>query len=192
MHNFSAFISHDCFITPYGRYTGHRTVKHTECCTDIAVAVPAGVRKMAHDDEPIIGELFTATSRADNLQFLQINADSPAGIRIEFRAGWQNFRTGFRHGISNLVSRNSGADWTSMKNERIGTGNGRLIRKAYGNNFNYAPELHRAIMKIRSFPLINCNANPENLVRNFNVNINTISYYFSGSSHFCVGCYTKV
>ena len=65
-----------------------------------------------------------------------------------------------------------------MKNELIGTGNGRLISKAYGNNFNYAPELHCAIMKITSFPLINCNANPENLVRNFNVNINTMNCYF--------------
>jgi hypothetical protein len=65
-----------------------------------------------------------------------------------------------------------------MKTERIGTGNGRLIRKAYGNNFNYAPELHRAIMKITSFPFINCNADRENLVRNFNVNINTMNCYF--------------
>jgi hypothetical protein len=55
MHNFIVFISHDCFIAPYGRYTGHRTVKHTEWCTDIPAAVPAGVRKMAHDDDPIMG-----------------------------------------------------------------------------------------------------------------------------------------
>ena len=54
MHNFSAFISHDCFIVPYGSCTGHRTVKYTERCTGIPAAVPAGVRKMAHDDGPII------------------------------------------------------------------------------------------------------------------------------------------
>ena len=157
---------------------GHRTVKHTEWCTDIPAAVPAGVRKLAHDDEPIMGELFTATSRADNLQFLQINADSLAGIRIGFQAGWQNFRTCFRHGISYVFSWGSDNDWTSMKTECISTGNGCLISKAYSNNFNYAPELHCAIMKITSFPLINCNADPENLVRNFNVNINTMNSYF--------------
>ena len=154
-------------------------VKHTEWCTDIPAAVPAGVRKMAHDDEPIMGGLFPAKSPAENLQFLQIHADSPTGIRTGFQAGWQNFRTYFRHGISDLVSRNSGADWTSMKTERIGTGNGRLIRKAYGSKFNCVPELHRAIMKITSFPFFNCNADPENLVRNFNVNINTMNCYFS-------------
>jgi hypothetical protein len=38
-------------------------------------AVPAGVWKLAHDDEHIIEKLFTATSRAENLQFLQIHAD---------------------------------------------------------------------------------------------------------------------
>ena len=140
--------------------------------------VPVSVRKMPHDDEHVIGELFPAKSPAENLQFLQIHADSPAGIRIGFGAGWQNFRTGLRHGISYVVSWGSGNDWTSMKNEHIGTGNGRLISKAYGNNFNYAPELHCAIMKITSFPLINCNADPENLVRNFNVNINTMNCYF--------------
>ena len=67
---------------------------------------------------------------------------------------------------------------TKMKNEHIGTGNGRLISKAYGNNFNHAPELHCAIMEITSFSLINCNADRENLVRNFNVNINTMNSYF--------------
>ena len=178
MHNFSAFISHDCFIAPYGRYTGHRTGRYTERCTDIPAAVPVSVRKRAHDDEPIIEELFPATSAAENLQKLQIHADSPTGIRIGFRAGWQNFRTGFRHGISYVVSWGSGNDWTSMKTERIRTGNGHLISKAYGNNFIYAPELHCAIMKITGFPFFDCNANPENLVRNFNVNINTMNSYF--------------
>ena len=114
-----------------------------------------------------------------NLQKLQIHADSPAGIRIGFQAGWQNFRTGFRHGISDLVSRNSGNDWASMKTECISTGDGRLISKAYGDNFNYAPELHCAIMQITSFSFINCNADRENLVRNFNVNINTMNCCFS-------------
>ena len=39
-------------------------------------AVPAGVRKLAHDDEHIIEKLFTATSRAENLHKLQIYTDS--------------------------------------------------------------------------------------------------------------------
>ena len=65
-----------------------------------------------------------------------------------------------------------------MKTEHMSTGNGRSISKAYGNNFNYAPELHRAIMKITSFPFFDCNADRENLVRNFNVNINTMNSYF--------------
>ena len=91
--NHNAFLPAPC--DRYGWYTGYRTVKHTEWCTDIPAAVPAGVRKTAHDDEPIMGGLFTATSRAENLQFLQIHADSPAGIRIGFQAGWQKFRTCF-------------------------------------------------------------------------------------------------
>jgi hypothetical protein len=65
-----------------------------------------------------------------------------------------------------------------MKTEHIGTGNGRLIGKAYGNNFNYAPELHCAIIKITSFPFFDCTANAENLVRNFNVNTYTMNCYF--------------
>ena len=174
--NHNAFLHEPCY--QYGRYTEHRTVKHTERYTDMPAAVPAGVRKLAHDDEPIIEELFTATSRAENLQFLQIHADSPTGIRIGFQAGWQKFRTGLRHGILYVVSWRSGNDWTSMKTQRIRTRNGRLISKAYGNNFNYAPEQHHATMKITSFPFFNCNANPENSVRNFNVNINTINCYF--------------
>ena len=178
MHNFSAFISLDCFIAPYGRYTVHSTGRCTEWCTDIPVAVPAGVRKIADDDKPIIGELFPAKFPAENLQKLQIHADSPAGIRIGFRAGWQKFRTCFLHGISDLVSGTSGADWTSLKNERISTGNGSLIRKAYSNRFNNTPELHHATMKITSFPFFDCTANAENLVRNFNVNINTMNSYF--------------
>ena len=54
MHNFIAFISHDCFIVPYDSCTGDYAVRRTEWCTDIPAAVRAGVRKMAHDDEPII------------------------------------------------------------------------------------------------------------------------------------------
>ena len=65
-----------------------------------------------------------------------------------------------------------------MKTEHMSTGNGSLICEAYGNNFNYAPELHCAIIEITSFPFFDCNANPENLVRNFNVNINTMNCYF--------------
>lgn len=100
--NHNAFLHEPC--DQYGRYTEHRTVKHTERYTDMPAAVPAGVRKLAHDDEPIIEELFTATSRAENLQKLQIPVGSSAGIWIRFRTGWQNLRTGFRRGISDLVS----------------------------------------------------------------------------------------
>jgi hypothetical protein len=65
---------------------------------------------MAHDDEPIIGELFPPRSSDENVQFLQINSGESAGIRIGLCAGWQNFRTSLRHGISDLVSGNFGAD----------------------------------------------------------------------------------
>ncbi|MFG1520246.1 MAG: hypothetical protein AAE977_07280 [Thermoplasmataceae archaeon] len=71
---------------------------------------PIRVRIMAHDDEPIIGELFPPRSSAVNLQFLQIHSGESAGIRIGFQAGGQNFRTCLRHGIADLLSGNFGAD----------------------------------------------------------------------------------
>ena len=79
--NHNAFLHAPCDW--YGRYTGHRTVKHTERYTDMPAMVLISVRKIAHDDEPIMKELFPAKSPAENLQFLQIHVDSPTGIPLE-------------------------------------------------------------------------------------------------------------
>jgi len=95
---------------PYGRCTEPHTESRTDGCTGIPASVPIAIRKMTCDDTPIYRELFPPRSSAENLQFLQINSGEVAEIRIGFQAGGQYFRTGFRHGISNLVSGNFGAD----------------------------------------------------------------------------------